>query len=77
VFPKADRPIAVEWGRARCHHTAPIDGIEFVEEAVTVLGYSTELATHPPPSLVARKRTPPSRNRVPFQRVCPTSWGPG
>jgi hypothetical protein len=24
----------------------PIEGIEFVEEAVTALGYSTELATH-------------------------------
>ena len=24
----------------------PIDGIEFVKEAVTALGYSTDLATH-------------------------------
>jgi probable HAF family extracellular repeat protein len=30
-----------------------------------------------PPSLGGPKTDPPSRNRVPFQRVCPTSWGPG
>jgi hypothetical protein len=37
---RADRPIAVEF-RLR-----PIEGLEFVEETVTALGSSTELAHH-------------------------------
>jgi hypothetical protein len=45
VFPRADRSIA-EWVGYQVIRLHPIEGIEFVEEAVTALGYSTELATH-------------------------------
>jgi hypothetical protein len=44
VFPRADRSIAVEWVGYQVIRLHPIEGIEFVEEAVTALGYSTELA---------------------------------
>jgi hypothetical protein len=44
VFPRADRPIAVEFPGYPVVRLRPIDGIEFVEETVTALGYSTELA---------------------------------
>jgi hypothetical protein len=46
VFPRADRSIAVEWVGYQVIRLHPIEGIEFVEEAVTALGYSTELAHH-------------------------------
>jgi hypothetical protein len=47
VFPRGDRPIAVEWpGHAVITLLHPIVGLEFVEETVTVLGVSTELAHH-------------------------------
>jgi hypothetical protein len=45
VFPRADRPIAVEFPGYPVVRLRPIDGLEFVEEAVTALGSSTELAT--------------------------------
>jgi hypothetical protein len=55
VFPRADRPIAVEFPGYPVVRLRPIEGIEFVEEAVTALGYSTE--TRPPPvSGVCRER---------------------
>jgi hypothetical protein len=44
--PQADRPIAVEFPGYPVVRLRPIDGLEFVEEAVIALGYSTELATH-------------------------------
>ena len=43
VFPRADRPIAVEFPGYPVVRLRPIEGIEFVEETVTALGYSTEL----------------------------------
>jgi hypothetical protein len=46
VFPRADRPIAVEFPGYPVVRLRPIEGLEFVEEAVTALGYSTELAHH-------------------------------
>jgi hypothetical protein len=46
VFPRADRPIAVEWAGYPVVRLRPIEGLEFVEEAVIALGSSTELATH-------------------------------
>src|ERR1700730_9860594 len=46
VFPRADRPIAVEWVGYQVIMLRPIEGLEFVEETVTALGYSTDLA-HP------------------------------
>jgi hypothetical protein len=75
VFPRADRPIAVEGVGMGLIVLRPIDGIEFVEETVTALGYSTELANHlfrecwvVPPS------TPPQISRVPSSEVRDTSW---
>jgi hypothetical protein len=44
-FPRADRPIAVEFPGYPVVRFRRIDGLEFVEEAVAALGYSTELAT--------------------------------
>jgi hypothetical protein len=46
VFPRADRSIAVEYPGYPVIRLRRIAGIEFVEEAVTALGYSTELAHH-------------------------------
>jgi hypothetical protein len=46
VFPRADRPIAVEFPGYPVVRLRGIDGLEFVEETVTALGSSTELATH-------------------------------
>jgi hypothetical protein len=46
VFPRADRSIAVEWVGHAVITLHPIEGIQFVEETVTALGYSTELASH-------------------------------
>jgi hypothetical protein len=46
VFPRADRPIAVEFPGYPVVRLRRIEGLEFVEEAVTALGYSTELAHH-------------------------------
>src|ERR1700732_3832722 len=46
VFPRADHPIAVEFPGYPVVRLRPIEGREFVEEAVTALGSSTELATH-------------------------------
>jgi hypothetical protein len=46
VFPRADRPIAVEWVGYQVITLRPIVGLEFVEETVAALGSSTELATH-------------------------------
>jgi hypothetical protein len=45
VFPRADRPIAVEFPGYPVVRLRPI-GLEFVEETVTALGSSTELAHH-------------------------------
>ena len=44
MFPRADRPIAVEWAGHAVSTLHPIAGLEFVFEAVTALGSSTELA---------------------------------
>jgi hypothetical protein len=46
VFPRADLPIAVKWAGHAVSTLRPIKGLEFVEETVTALGYSTELAHH-------------------------------
>jgi hypothetical protein len=46
VFPRADRPIAVKWAGHAVSTLRPIEGLEFVEETVAALGYSTELAHH-------------------------------
>jgi hypothetical protein len=46
VFPRADRSIAVEFPGYPVVRLRPIEGLEFVEEAVTALGSSTELAHH-------------------------------
>src|ERR1700730_8241534 len=46
VFPRSDRPIAVEFPGYPVVRLRPIEGLEFVEEAVIALGSSTELATH-------------------------------
>jgi hypothetical protein len=46
VFPRADLPIAVEGVGMGLIVLRPIEGIEFVEETVTALGSSTELADH-------------------------------
>jgi hypothetical protein len=46
VFPRGDRPIAVEYPGYPVITLHPIEGLEFVREAVTALGSSTELATH-------------------------------
>jgi hypothetical protein len=46
VFPRADRPIAVEFPGYPVVRLRPIEGLEFVEETVTALGSSTELAHH-------------------------------
>jgi hypothetical protein len=46
VFPRADRPIAVEFPGYPVVRLRPIAGLEFVEETVTALGSSTELAHH-------------------------------
>jgi hypothetical protein len=40
------RSIAVEWVGYQVIRLRPIEGLEFIEEAVTALGYSTELAHH-------------------------------
>src|ERR1700724_2773913 len=44
--PGRDRPIAVGYCGYPVIMLRPIKGLEFVEEAVTALGYSTELAHH-------------------------------
>jgi hypothetical protein len=46
MFPRADRPVAVEYPEDAVITLHPIVGLEFVEDAVTALGSSTELATH-------------------------------
>ena len=46
MFPRADSSIAVEWVGYQVIMLRPIEGLEFVEETVTALGYSTELAHH-------------------------------
>jgi hypothetical protein len=46
VFPRADLPIAVKWAGNAVSTLRPIKGLEYVEETVTALGYSTELASH-------------------------------
>jgi hypothetical protein len=46
MFPRADRPIAVKYLGHPVITLQPIEGLEFVEEAIAALGYSTELATH-------------------------------
>jgi hypothetical protein len=46
VFPRGDRPIAVEFPGYPVVRLRLIEGLEFVEETVTALGYSTELAHH-------------------------------
>jgi hypothetical protein len=46
VFPLAARPIAVDYPGYPVIALHPIEGLEFVEEAVTALGSSTELAHH-------------------------------
>jgi hypothetical protein len=46
VFPRADRSIAVEWAGHAVITLHPIEGIEFVEEAVAAVGSSSELAHH-------------------------------
>ena len=46
VFPRADRPIAVEFPGYPVVRLRPIAGLEYVEETVTALGSSTELAHH-------------------------------
>jgi hypothetical protein len=46
VFPLAARPIAVEYAGYPVITLRPIDGLEFVLEAVAALGSSTELAGH-------------------------------
>jgi hypothetical protein len=43
LFPRADRPIAVEFPGYPVVRLRPIDGLEFVEEAVTALGSSTSV----------------------------------
>jgi hypothetical protein len=58
VFPRADRSIAVEWAGHAVITLHPIDGLEFVEETVTALGSSTELATHLFRELPQRGRLP-------------------
>jgi hypothetical protein len=45
VFPRADLPIAVDYPGYPVITLHPIEGLEFVEGAVTALGSSTELAT--------------------------------
>ena len=55
VFPLAARPIAVEYAGYPVITLHPIERLEFVEETVAALGYSTE--TRPPPvSGVCRER---------------------
>jgi hypothetical protein len=44
--PRADHPIAVEFPGYPVVRLRPIEGLEFVKEAVIALGSSTELATH-------------------------------
>jgi hypothetical protein len=46
MFPRADWPVAVEYPGYPVIRLRRIEGIEFVEDAVTALGSSTELATH-------------------------------
>jgi hypothetical protein len=46
VFPRADHPIAVEFPGYPVVRLRHIAGIRYVEEAVTALGSSTELAGH-------------------------------
>jgi hypothetical protein len=46
VFPRADRPTAVEYGGYPVMRLRWIEGLEYVEETVVVLGSSTELAHH-------------------------------
>jgi hypothetical protein len=50
VFPRADRPIAVEVREIGLEGNLvtlrPIEGLEFVQETVTALGYSGELVNH-------------------------------
>jgi preprotein translocase subunit Sec61beta len=47
VFPRADRPIAVEWVGYQVIRLHPIEGIEFVEEAVTVCrAFGWEIEAH-------------------------------
>jgi hypothetical protein len=46
VFPRADRPIAVEYPGYPVVRLRPIEGLKFVEDTVVALGSSTELATH-------------------------------
>jgi hypothetical protein len=46
VFPFAARPIAVEYPEDAVITLHPIEGLEFVLEAVAALGNSSELAGH-------------------------------
>jgi hypothetical protein len=46
VFPRADRSIAVEYPEDAVITLHPIEGLEFVLEAVAALGNSSELAGH-------------------------------
>jgi hypothetical protein len=46
MFPRADWPVAVEYPGYPVVRPRRIEGLEFVEETVTALGYSTELAGH-------------------------------
>ena len=46
MFPRADRPIAVEFPGYPVVRLRPIEGLEFVEETVAALGSTTELAGH-------------------------------
>jgi hypothetical protein len=46
MFPRADRPVAVEYPEDAVITLHPIVGLEFVEDSVTALGSSTDLATN-------------------------------
>src|ERR1700730_14071523 len=49
VFPRADRPIAVEFPRYPVVRLRRIEGIEFVEEAVTTMFVTPPQTGGPPP----------------------------
>jgi hypothetical protein len=59
VFPRADRPIAIEGVGMGLIILRPVEGLEFVEEAVAAVGCSGELDPPYPPSFGGPKSVPP------------------
>jgi hypothetical protein len=76
VFPRADRPIAVEFPSYPVVRLRPIL-LELAGRGGSVPPLKRRDPPYPP-SLVVRKGTPPwtplGFQKVPFRRVCPTSW---